>query len=465
MVSPADNHAQGIPAMKLTAKAVNALTLLPGKGDVIFFDDAMPGFGYRLRLGAGGKVLRSWVVQYRRASATRRMLLGSAEVVGAEQARLQAKKALGAVANGQDPQGERADRRDADKLTLRKAIDEFLAVKKRELRPRSYTETARYLTSAAYFGPLHNLPLDTITRRDIAPCIVRIARESGNPAATQARAKLSGLYSWSMTMGMAEANPVVGTHEPAGNKPRERVLSNAEIAAIWRAAGDDEFGKIVKLLTLTGCRRAEIGGMCWSEISADGTSWTLPAARSKNHRAHTLPLMPMMREIVENVPRMVSRDQLFGERADRGFVAWHTNKHDELDRRLGDQVQPWNLHDIRRTVATRMCDIGIAPHVVEQIINHLSGHRAGVAGTYNRSPYEREVRNALAMWERYIALVTDRELYAAHQKYLADGGEKAANAFHDAIAAGGGHWEDYLRSIVEGGERKVLGFHTPPAAI
>jgi hypothetical protein len=165
-----------------------------------------------------------------------------------------------------------------------------------------------------------------------------------------------------------------------------------------------------------------------------------------------------MREIVESVPRMVSRDQLFGERADRGFVAWHTNKHDELDRRLGDQVQPWNLHDIRRTVATRMCDIGIAPHVVEQILNHRSGHRAGPAGVYNRSPYERETRNALAMWERYIALVTDHDLYAAHQKYLADGGEKAGNAFHDAIAAGGGHWEDYLRSIVEGGERKVVNF-------
>jgi integrase len=328
---------------------------------------------------------------------------------------------LGAVANGQDPQGERADRRDADKLTLRKAIDEFLAIKQRELRPRSYTEAARYLTGA-YFKPLHGLPIDTVTKRDVAACIVRIARESGNPAATQARAKLSGLYSWSMTMGMAEANPVIGTHEPAGNKPRDRVLSDDELGAIWRACGDDEFGKIVRLLILTGCRRQEIGGMCWSEINLDKGTWGLPAQRSKNHFGHTLPLMPMAREIVEAVPRLVGRDQLFGERADRGFMAWHTHKHDKLDRRLGDQVQPWNLHDIRRTVATRMCDMGIAPHVVEQILNHQSGHRRGVAGIYNKSSYEREVRAALALWE------------------------------------------DHVRALVAGGERKVLNFSPPPAA-
>jgi integrase len=385
--------------MKLTGKAVTALTLPPGKGDVIFFDEAMPGFGYRLRLGAGGKVLRSWVVQYRRAGATRRMLLGSAEVLGTEAAREAAKKALGAVALGQDPQGERADRRDADRNTLRKAVDEFLAVKQRELRPRSFVETKRYLVGNQYFKPLHTMPLDTITRRDIAPCIVRIARESGNPAATQARAKLSGFFAWAMTMGMVEANPVIGTREPTHNKPRERVLSDVELAVIWRACGDDEFGKIVRLMILTACRRKEIGGMCWSEIKPDGTSWTLPAERSKNHRSLTLPVMPAMREIIESVPRLVGRDQLFGERADRGFTKWHNCKHD-LDQLSG--VAGWQLRDTRRSVATGMADIGVQPHVIEAVLNHQSGSKRGVAGIYNKSPYEREVRSALALWEDHI---------------------------------------------------------------
>jgi hypothetical protein len=161
--------------MKLTAKSVAALALPAGKRDVIHFDDTMPGFGFRLRLGSGGRVLRSWICQYRRAGATRRVLLGSAEVLGAEQARLAAKKVLGAVAMGHDPQADRVDRRGKDRLTLRGLVDDYLAAKQPLLRPRSFVEAKRYLTSG-YFKPLHGMPLDTITRRDIAAMVVTIVR-------------------------------------------------------------------------------------------------------------------------------------------------------------------------------------------------------------------------------------------------------------------------------------------------
>ena len=392
--------------MKLDAKTVATLTLPAGKTDVIHFDGTMPGFGFRLRQGAGGKVLRTWVVQYRHAGATRRVLIGSAEVLTAERARAAAKEVLAKVALGQDPQAEKADHRDKDRNSLRAAVDEFLAVKQRELRPRSFTETARYLTGA-YFKALHGMPLDTITRRDVAACIVRIARENGNPTAAQARGKLSSLFAWCMTMGLVEANPVIGAPQPTENKPRDRVLSDDELAAIWRACGDDEFGKIIKLLILTGARRQEIGGMRWSEIDLERGTWTLSAERSKNKRAHVSPLMPMMRDIIEGVLRMASRDQLFGERSPRGFVMWHLGKP-ALDQRSG--VLGWVVHDIRRTVATRMCDIGVAPHVVEQILNHRSGHRVGVAGVYNKSVYANEVARALVLWEsRVLELVTGTE--------------------------------------------------------
>jgi hypothetical protein len=123
--------------MKLDAKTVATLDL-GDKRDAIFFDEGMPGFGYRLRLGSGGKVMRSWIVQYRRAGATRRILLGSAEVVGAEAARVAAKKLLAKVALGEDPQAERIDRRGKDKLSLRSVVDEYLAAKERDVRPRTF---------------------------------------------------------------------------------------------------------------------------------------------------------------------------------------------------------------------------------------------------------------------------------------------------------------------------------------
>jgi integrase len=163
------------------------------------------------------------------------------------------------------------------------------------------------------------------------------------------------------------------------------------------------------LLILTGCRRQEIGGMFWSELDVERGTWTLPKERSKNGRAHTLPLPAMAWSVINAVPRIASRDHLFGVRAGSGFTAWAANKT-ALDQRLGDTVAPFILHDIRRSVATRMADVGVQPHIVEQILNHQSGHKAGPAGIYNRSSYEREVRIALALWADHVrTLITGGE--------------------------------------------------------
>jgi integrase len=197
------------------------------------------------------------------------------------------------------------------------------------------------------------------------------------------------------------------------------VLADEELAAIWNACGNDDYGRIVRLLILTGCRRAEIGDMAWSEIDLEAATFTVPARRSKNGRAHTLPLLSSALDIIKSVPQMATRDQLFGLRS-HGFTAWHEGKP-ALDERSG--VANWVVHDVRRSVATKMADIGVEPHIIEAVLNHYSGHRAGVAGTYNRSSYAREVKAALAMWS------------------------------------------DHIRALVDGGERKVLVFHTPPAAI
>jgi integrase len=386
--------------MKLTQKAVAALTLPAGKTDVIHFDDEISGFGFRLRLGAGGKVLRSWVCQYRHGGATRRLLLGAATVLGAEQARTMAKKALGRVANGEDPQAHKLDRRGKDRHTLKATVADYLAIKQREVRPRTYTELVRYL-SGAYFKPLHSLALDQITRKDVASRLNRISLDSSSIVAGRARATLSAFYVWAMQAGIVEANPVIGTAKPKESPSRDRVLSDAELAAIWKACGDDDYGRCIKLLICTGCRRQEIGGIAWSECNFEQATWTLPASRSKNGRAHTLPLLPTMLAIIKAVPKLAGRDALFGARAN-GFTGWSHGKP-ELDQRSG--VKDWTTHDLRRSVATKMADIGVLPHVIEQILNHQSGHRAGPAGIYNRSSYEREVRSALALWHDHVRSV------------------------------------------------------------
>jgi len=221
-----------------------------------------------------------------------------------------------------------------------------------------------------------------------------------------------------MGQGFAEDNPVIGTIKPEDGAPRERVLSDDELAAIWRASGDDAYGKVIKLLILLGARRGEVGGMRWSELDLDRAVWTIPPERTKNKREHKLPLMPLALEIIASVPRRATRDHLFGSRSAEGLRHWHAKA--DLDAELGDSVVgAWRVHDIRRSVATRMADLGVQPHVIEAVLNHQSGTKAGVAGIYNRSSYEREVKAALALWS------------------------------------------DHVRSLATGSERKVLAFSAP----
>jgi integrase len=317
---------------------------------------------------------------------------------------------------GYDPQAEREQKRRQAAHTLRSVAEAHLEARRPEWRDRTYVETERYLLTGEYFRPLLNTPIADITRADVSARLRAIIRANGPVAANRARSAISSLFSWAMGEGLVDSNPTIGTNAPKVPAPRERVLSDPELAAIWRACGDDQDGRVIRLLMLTAARRAEIGGMAWSEIDLDKGTWTLPASRAKNHRAHTLPLTQAAIEIITATPRLVGRDELFGWHASAGFTRWAQAKID-IDARLGDSVVgPWRFHDLRRSTATRLCDLGVMPHVVEQILNHRSGHRRGIVAVYNKSAYEGAVRNAMIMWS------------------------------------------DHIRTLIEGGERKVLAF-------
>jgi integrase len=200
-------------------------------------------------------------------------------------------------------------------------IEDYLAAKKSVVRARTFVEVQRYLRGP-YFKPLHGMPVDTVTRRDVAARLLVIVRESGAVAAVHARSALSAVYVWALANGLAQTNPVIGAARPKTPPPRDRVLRDPELTAIWKAAGDDSFGRIVKLLICLAQRRTEIGGMAWSELDLEHGTWTIPAQRSKNHRAHILPLPPLAAHIIASTPRVVGRDTLFGDRADSGLTGW-----------------------------------------------------------------------------------------------------------------------------------------------
>jgi integrase len=394
---------------KLDVRTVSALALPEGKTEDFVWDTELTGFGLRLRRRSGGGVLRTFVAQYRAAGRTRRSAIGDAEKITLTQARDAGRKLLARVELGGDPQAERREQRQRSALSFRSAAETYLAATAARLRPESRRLARLYLLGGPYFRPLHASGIGDISHRDLAARLSAITTNHSAHTAAAARRSLSAFFRWCIEEGWRDGgNPVSGTRKGTVNPPRDHVPTIAELAAIWNACdGLGHFGLIVRLLILLGSRRAEIGGMAWSECDLEAGTWTLPAERSKNHRAHSLALPGAALAIIRSVPRVAGRDQLFGERAAAGFSAFAAGKA-ALDRRLAGTVRPFRLHDLRRAAATGLADIGVAPHVVEEILNHQSGHKAGVAGIYNRSSYQREAQQALLRWAEHLAALTEQ---------------------------------------------------------
>src|SRR5215470_6622576 len=183
--------------MKLTKDSVGKLTLPAGKRDMIFFDDEIRGLGYRLRRSPNGQVRASWILQFRAAGRARRYLIGAGDV-SAQAARAKAQKLKGQIWQGEDPQADRRDQRDRDQVTFADTAEQFLAAKEGEgLRPRTLFQLRRYLIDGSYLRAFHALPLDRVSKRDVAARILQISNENG-PAIAR---------------------------KPKTNGPRERVLS------------------------------------------------------------------------------------------------------------------------------------------------------------------------------------------------------------------------------------------------
>ena len=255
--------------MKLTAKAVAALTLPTGKTDVIVFDDEHA----RLRLSAAHRCWRQGIALMGRAispcRASRRLLLGCRPRCSAPSRRAtMAKKALGRVANGEDPQADQARSARQGHTYAQGHRRRLLGDQAARGAPahlhRDGALSHRHALFRAVAQPRARSDHPQGRRHPVEPHQLgeQLDRGRARPRAAQSRCSTSGRCAH----GLVEANPVVGTPTPKGSQPRERVLSDAELAAIWKACGDDDHGRCIRLLILTGCRRQEIGGIAWPRI-------------------------------------------------------------------------------------------------------------------------------------------------------------------------------------------------------
>jgi integrase len=399
-----------MPSIKLTAQTV-ANAKPPERGRIEYWDAMLPGFGLRVT----EKGARSWTILYRVHGQLRRMTLGHYPALPLAAARDRARDALSEVEKGNDPATARTEERGQEEANFfQTVIAEFI---ERHAKPnnRGWQRQDRDLRRE-FLPAWRNRPIGSIGRRDILELIDKISDRTSPRRANRYLALLKKLFGWCVDRGYIEASPASAVRPPGREVSRDRVLSDTEIRLVWE--GSEKvgwpFGDLFRLLLLTAQRLGEVSAMRWGDVDLGKATWTVPAEIAKNGVANEVPLSSAAVAILHGMPSLGSNGYVFPALNGSGRpVSGFSRAKSRLDKVVeaelaGDDTPPtWRLHDLRRSAASRMAELGVAPHVIERVLNHISGSQAGVAGVYNRFGYAPEKRHALETWAAHVERLID----------------------------------------------------------
>lgn len=388
-------------ATKLTDAKLLALKP-PASGQAEVSDSDVPGL--RVRIGTSGT--KTFILRKRAAGKLTNITLGRyGPRFTLAQARKKARALISDLEAGKAPPAP-AKHSGGTAGTIRALVPLYLASKK-DLR--SHAEIERVLNNRV-LPVLGDRFADSVTRGEITAFIDGIA-DRAPVMARAVHAQLSAFYSWALPrLDRLETNPCRDAGRPDKPKARDRVLTDAELRALWQVAEAEArpWGPGLKLLMLTGARKSEVFDADRSEFDLKAKEWVIPAERAKNGSPHIVPLSAAAVGVLKAVPIDPKSTKLFpaagnAERSPGGFSKaqnrFRKGMDERLEREAGDY---WTLHDIRRTVATGLQRIGVRFEVTEAILNHVSGAKGGVAGVYQRHDWKAEKRTALDAWAREL---------------------------------------------------------------
>jgi integrase len=402
-----------MPRVSLTAASIEKLKP-PRSGQLEYYDRRLPAFGLRLTF----RGTKSWFLMTRLDGRLVRVTLGRYPVLSLAEAREEARKAMLLSASGKDPRLARAALKEKQSEERRNSFGvcaaEFL--KKyagRRLRVSTQREYRRILTGRDT-RHWRDRPISKISKRDALDVIEAIDQRGSPGASKRSLVYLRCFFRWCAERELIEVVPTDRIRSPHPEVKRDRVLSQDEVHYLLRALESETtlLGPVIQLLLLTGQRRAEVAGMRWSELRGlDSTDaiWEIPGHRTKNKQTHLVPLSQAACAVILDQPR--AGDLVFSTTGGTPVSGFGKAKA-RLDMRINElrladglsEIPAWTLHDLRRTMVTMMNErLGIAPHIVEAVVNHVSGlAKAGVAGVYNRALYLDDRRKALIAWNALI---------------------------------------------------------------
>jgi integrase len=410
--------------VRFTDKIVAALACPPGRKDVLMFDDALRGFAVRIT-AAGG---RSFLFQYTLSGTRRRLPLGEFGTVTTAAARKQAELFRGQVAAGRDPWAERRVAVAVQRVDVTTVgdivaawVDKVLAHRRAAYRRDATNRLANY------YADWLARPAASITRADVIARVDRLEVERGLVSARRGLAYARTCFNWAVKRGVLTTSPFTDVPLPGREIPRERVLDDHELGALWRATERLPVihGACVKLLILTAQRRTETAGMRWAELASDFGTWTVPASRTKNGRAHVVHLAEAGRVILRLLPQQLGHPCVFPGSAERPITAfaWIKETLDAaITAELGAPLPRWVFHDLRRSAVTALARMGFAPHVCDKLLNHTGGTISGVAAVYQRHQFLPERAAALEAWAKHVLTCAAGEVGAGNVVQLRGAG-------------------------------------------
>lgn len=373
----------------LTNKTVDALK--PTGERYAVHDAHCPGLS--IRVNANGT--KTFTASYRYGVQQRRLTIGRYPIVSLAEARDKARAVFREVLEGIDPQAVRRRKN----LNLREGVSAFIEQYAKP-RNRSWKEAERILNRelVTRFG---ERDLTKMTRADILEAADAAIQRGAQYQANRIVSHTRKMFNWFLERGIVETSPLLGIRAPMREHSRDRVLARDEVTRLINACRAEPFpfGPYTLLLLATAQRRSEVANMCWSEINWAQKVWEIPASRSKNGKPHEVPLSPFALAVLEDIPRFNGSDLVF---TTTGYSPISGITKMVLRIQAASETSNWRLHDLRRTAASEMARMSIPPHIVEKVLNHVSGTLSGVAGVYNRYGYDPEKRDALEKWGEFL---------------------------------------------------------------
>jgi integrase len=377
------------------------------------WDSLMPG--HCVRVSALGKI--SFYAVRRLAPTDANPVwayLGAYPVMGLGEARAAAREALNAMIGGSLPKTLAEEkRRQAAAEALEAEASTFAKIAERfdqryissELAPASVRHYRHYL-SRELIPALGTKQITEIKRRDVVAVISGVAARSGKASATGALAVVRKLLNWALNQDIPgfESNPAgaINTADVVGrSRPRDRLLSDAEVAAIWKAIPEtgEPFAAVYRILLLTGLRLNEVAASRWEDLDLEAGTLTISAERSKTDTAMLVPLPPAAIALLASVKRY-SGPFIFSTTGGGRPIQGFSHAKERLDAALaGAAIPPFVIHDLRRCVRSGLGRLGVPTHVAEMVLGHA---QRGIVKTYDRYDYIDERRAALHRWESHL---------------------------------------------------------------